>query len=359
MGLFGFGKEEAPAAPSALEVARGEYRARRGELPGECVTLKNTVQENRFPAREYRFACDEQAFYFLPILDEAGEESADAYRAARVQRFPRAETAAALMPQRAEPTRREGAAAYYEPQPFTLLFTGEKLGEARFTLTNTESAGRFLREQLPECAPPALGGLFDKPEKTETVRGKKGGGVLPDNMVWYVWREEDELVFTRKGTPYYGREKSLIYARIPVSAVQYYRQQGEVQYETRVSGGEVTIDREGARWGGMFSFNTNADMLENAIQTTPVRTERVEHDNRTAELAVEWEGRPATLEFAFEALAVFEALVPGLSFEERATAGAREPTVAEQIEILANLCDRGRLTEAEYEEAKRRLLAKL
>ena len=131
--------------------------------------------------------------------------------------------------------------------------------------------------------------------------------------------------------------------------------------ETRVSGGGVTVDRSAAYWAGWehpFSFNPHGRAIEAAVQSEPVRTEQVEHDERYVRRGVQWENRRVDLRFSPDSLAAFGALIPEKEFDEVALSD-RTPTPVEQLDILAGLCDRGFVTREEFEQAKARLLGKI
>ena len=94
------------------------------------------------------------------------------------------------------------------------------------------------------------------------------------------------------------------------------------------------------------------------MQSEPIRTEEVQHDERYVQLRVQWENRRADLQFSPDSLAAFDALIPEKEFDELAVSG-REPTPVEQLDLLAGLCERGFVTCEEFEQAKVRLLGKI
>ena len=131
--------------------------------------------------------------------------------------------------------------------------------------------------------------------------------------------------------------------------------------ETRVSGGGVTVDRSAAYWAGWehpFSFNPHGRAIEAAVQSEPVRTEQVQHDERYVQLRVRGKTGAWTCGFRRTAFAAFGALIPKKEFDEVALSD-RTPTPVEQLDILAGLCDRGFVTREEFEQAKARLLGKI
>ncbi|MCB6365231.1 SHOCT domain-containing protein [Intestinibacillus massiliensis] len=358
MGLFGFGRDAEPERemPSALQSARADYGALRKSLPDGALVLAAAGENKAFPKGQYYFACTDREFLFLEKVAE-NETSADRYRACRIKRFAREETEASKPRAETGPTAQDGLLRRYAVQPVTLVFANGRFGEARFTAANNKTTERFLQDNLPGCALLPLFDWFDRPEKAYEASCKKGGGLLPDGTALEIWREGENLVLLRRRVDYYSQANEFWYGTLPVADILYFQEKGQIDYETKVSGGGVSIDRSGAMWGGMFSMNANAGMLESAVVSEPIRTERIEHDNRYVALAVRQAGAKAEIQFGYGALAAFQQMIPEKSFEERMP--YREPTAAEQIEILANVCERGYLTREEFEEAKKKLLAKL
>ena len=131
--------------------------------------------------------------------------------------------------------------------------------------------------------------------------------------------------------------------------------------ETRVSGGGVSVDREAAYWSQWehpFSLNPHGRAIEAAVQAEPIKTEQIQHDERYVQLRVRVNGGFCEMQFTPDSLAVFDALIPNLEFDEVALTD-RTPTPVEQLDILAGLCDRGFVTREEFEQAKARLLGKI
>ena len=177
-----------------------------------------------------------------------------------------------------------------------------------------------------------------------------------------VFREGGELVFTsRRQGAYRASGDSIAIGRVPVKAVRFYRMGGGMRTETRVTGGGVAVDRAAAYWSGWahpFTLNPHGRAIEAAVQSEPIRTEEVQHDERYVQLRVQWENRRADLQFSPDSLAAFDALIPEKEFDELAVSG-REPTPVEQLDLLAGLCERGFVTREEFEQAKVRLLGKI
>ncbi len=136
---------------------------------------------------------------------------------------------------------------------------------------------------------------------------------------------------------------------------------GGIRTETRVSGGGVSVDREAAYWSQWehpFSLNPHGRAIEAAVQAEPIKTEQIQHDERYVQLRVRVNGGFCEMQFTPDSLAVFDALIPNLEFDEVALTD-RTPTPVEQLDILAGLCGRGFVTREEFEQAKARLLGKI
>ena len=187
------------------------------------------------------------------------------------------------------------------------------------------------------------------------------GGELLSKGKLEVWREGDTLCFFRRDRNLYTGKDNLYSGELPVQAIRFYRLCGGMRTETRVSGGGVTVDRSAAYWAGWehpFSFNPHGRAIEAAVQSEPVRTEQVQHDERYVQLRVQWENRRVDLRFSPDSLAAFDALIPEKEFDEVALSD-RTPTPVEQLSVLAGLCERGFVTREEFEQAKARLLGKI
>lgn len=258
-----------------------------------------------------------------------------------------------------EPDEMQGMLRVYKLRPVALTLTFRDNGaKAALTVSyNTENLA-VLKSWGFDCR--SAGEPTDKPAETFTVAVKNGGGLLPKAKL-EVWRDGDALRFFRRDKGLYTGKGSLQSGELPIRLIRFYRLCGGMRTETRVSGGGVTVDRSAAYWAGWehpFSFNPHGRAIEAAVQSEPVRTEQVQHDERYVQLRVQWENRRVDLRFSPDSLAAFDALIPNLEFDEVALTD-RTPTPVEQLDILAGLCDRGFVTREEFEQAKARLLGKI
>ena len=257
-----------------------------------------------------------------------------------------------------EPDEIQGLLRVYKVRPIALTLTDVCGTKAALSVSYRAENLAVLQEWGLDCR--SAGEPTDKPAETFTVAVKNGGGLLPKGKL-EVWREGDTLCFFRRDRNLYTGKDNLYSGELPVQAIRFYRLCGGMRTETRVSGGGVTVDRSAAYWAGWehpFSFNPHGRAIEAAVQSEPVRTEQVQHDERYVQLRVRVNSGFCEVQFAPDSLAVFDALIPNLEFDEVALTD-RTPTPVEQLDILAGLCGRGFVTREEFEQAKARLLGKI
>nr|WP_302649495.1 SHOCT domain-containing protein [uncultured Agathobaculum sp.] len=359
MGLFDWTREDAPEQTpeeNPLYQAQQAYEARR-----DAFERRKSIRLHDADGGAWGLAAEAGQLCLFPLLGrnatpkealEAAHEILLAADAADVRK---------LEPDRT-PIRTEGIFTVYHKPAVRLALTVPGRGQLTLTADRPDTAMPYLMEQglarfravydLLDCAGP----VFD-------VRCRQGGELIPKGYTsMQVFRNADELIFVQSRRNIYGGgENTVAIGSLPAAAVRFYRLCGGVRTETRVSGGEVSIDRSAVLWSGwthFFSLNPHADMMEDAISTRPVHTEQVEHDERYVELCVRMADKTYDLQFSPDSLAAFDAMVPEREFDEAALSD-RQPTPAEQIAILARLCEQGWVTRAEFEQAKAKLLTQI
>lgn len=257
-----------------------------------------------------------------------------------------------------EPDEIQGLLRVYKVRPIALTLTDVRGTKAALSVPYRAENLAVLQEWGLDCR--SAGEPKNPPEKSFLVRVTDGGELLSKGKL-EVWREGDTLCLFRRDRNLYTGKDNLYSGELPVQAIRFYRLCGGMRTETRVSGGGVTVDRSAAYWAGWehpFSFNPHGRAIEAAVQSEPVRTEQVQHDERYVQLRVQWENRRVDLRFSPDSLAAFDALIPEKEFDEVALSD-RTPTPVEQLDILAGLCGRGFVTREEFEQAKARLLGKI
>lgn len=257
-----------------------------------------------------------------------------------------------------EPDEIQGLLRVYKVRPIALTLTDSSGNHAALSVSYRAENLAVLQEWGLDCR--SAGEPKNPPEKSFLVRVTDGGELLSKGKL-EVWREGDTLCFFRRDRNLYTGKDNLYSGELPVQAIRFYRLCGGMRTETRVSGGGVTVDRSAAYWAGWehpFSFNPHGRAIEAAVQSEPVRTEQVQHDERYVQLRVQWENRRVDLRFSPDSLAAFDALISEKEFDEVALSD-RTPTPVEQLSVLAGLCERGFVTREEFEQAKARLLGKI
>lgn len=257
-----------------------------------------------------------------------------------------------------EPDEMQGMLRVYKLRPIALTLTDSSGNHAALSVSYGADNLAVLQSWGFDCR--SAGEPTDKPAETFTVAVKNGGGLLPKAKL-EVWRDGDALRFFRRDKGLYTGKGSLQMGELPIRLIRFYRLCGGIRTETRVSGGGVSVDREAAYWSQWehpFSLNPHGRAIEAAVQAEPIKTEQIQHDERYVQLRVRVNGGFCEMQFTPDSLAVFDALIPNLEFDEVALTD-RTPTPVEQLDILAGLCGRGFVTREEFEQAKARLLGKI
>ena len=360
MGLFDWNRDddvkEARPEPNPLYQSQEAYEARR-----RAFEAYKPIRLHEAEGGAWWLAAADGAVVLFPLHERNGtpKETMDA---AHEIRIPLEQADVQRSEEARTPIRTEGIFAVYEKPEVRIGLNVPGHGRMALTADQTERAIPYLME----CGLARFRAVYDLVECTGPVfdiRCSQGGELFPKGYTsMQVFRDADDLIFVHnKRNIYGGGEKTVAIGRLPAAAVRFYRLCGGVRTETRVSGGGVSIDRSAVFWGDfrhMFSLNAHADMMEDAISTTPIRTEHIEHDERYVELCIRMDGKTYDLQFSPDSLAAFDAMVPEKDFDEAALSD-RQPTPAEQIAVLADLCEKGWVSRAEFEQAKARLLAQI
>ena len=247
------------------------------------------------------------------------------------------------------------AGRYYlfsEPAAWTLMPTDEGSGQLPLTL---DKGAYTLTADAAPSEPDEMQGMLRvyKLRPVALTLTDSSGNHAALSVSYGADNLADKGLYTGKG--------SLQSGELPIRLIRFYRLCGGMRTETRVSGGGVSVDREAAYWSQWehpFSLNPHGRAIEAAVQAEPIKTEQIQHDERYVQLRVRVNGGFCEVQFAPDSLAVFDALIPNLEFDEVALTD-RTPTPVEQLDILAGLCDRGFVTREEFEQAKARLLGKI
>ena len=229
-----------------------------------------------------------------------------------------------------EPDEMQGMLRVYKLRPIALTLTDSSGNHAALSVSYGADNLAVLQSWGYDCR--SAGEPTDKPAETFTVAVKNGGGLLPKGKL-EVWRDGDALRFFRRDKGLYTGKGSLQIGELPIRLIRFYRLCGGIRTETRVSGGGVSVDREAAYWSQWehpFSLNPHGRAIEAAVQAEPIKTEQIQHDERYVQLRVRVNGGFCEMQFTPDSLAVFDALIPNLEFDEVALTD-RTPTPVEQL----------------------------
>ncbi len=367
MGIFDIFQPAAPE-PEQRSRARCEFDQAAGEFNRRGTTLWVSCEPNRtFGFAKWKLKADTDSFYLMPDLDPDQADDDTLSRALPLT-LRRSQAEAVLEPITCTTCSQEGLITEYEIPDLRLRLSGDRVTETVFTAANTKANLELLRTWgFPSKT---LFGLFDCPENPDFVPLDDGGELLPTATMGYsVWREDDRLAFQQRINNLYSHARTFKLGFLPLHEIKWFKACGEVRTEMRVSGGETHMEVRDQSLGDMLLRGSQLNMwnLDERVEVKqkPIRLEELKHDERWLELRVSHGGTLHTLRFRTKAIEVFERLIPEKQYRETSAwplpeqAEGREPTPAEQLEILAGLVDRGYLTRAEFEEAKPRLLAKL
>lgn len=358
MGLFDRfqAKEEPrPAAPDLDEKARRLYYERKN-----VYDRRKSIGFYDAGGKQWRFAAEGDRLFLFPQRDVLRTPRQE-LEAAREISLPRE----ALRKLEQEPVvlRTEGIFTVYEAPKLQIALTVSEREELVLTAEGLEQAIAYFAEH--QLAPVrAFYDLLNFTGPAFPAGCKQGGELFPQGLLaMQVFRDAENLTFVQynRKNLYYGGENSVAVGRLPAKAIRFYRLCGGIRMETRVTGGDVRVDRDAAyrsQWQHPFTINPHGYAIEAAVSATPIRTEQIEHDERYVEVCVRMEGRTYDLEFTPNSLAAFDAMVPEREFDEAALTD-RAPTPTEELAVLASLCEKGYVTREEFDRAKERLLEKI
>lgn len=383
MGLFGLREEKTDkdvqqerlyAARNAYDDRRTAFRDVGDTIELDCLEgqswlpyagVQLPVDTNtyvQFPEVNSNYRCvrlriDSDAFALFPEVNPYDFSEPEALDRLIEIRLPRTAYRLEHTPPVREPVKEEGDHLFFQWPKFEVTLAGEQTAVLR--AHDLHRACTFFAKHPDVVSAHALFDLWDGPDYSVVFSRENPPAGCPSGR-YDIWREGDDLYFYQPPTLYARKPEFLEVWHWKVSAITYYRAQGELSHEYITSGGEVEFDY-GACWRPHL---THVGFLEDAVSVTPVHTEKIEHDSRYTELMMA-DGR--MLKLSYSSLDSLRQLMPEKEFDKLPlqaqkapqTVQGREPTTVEQLKILADLVDRGYLSREEYDAAKVRLLEKI
>jgi hypothetical protein len=196
-----------------------------------------------------------------------------------------------------------------------------------------------------------------------TVNYKKGFAPITKDKK-YIWTE-DESVFLFPAVAQ-SKEKDYILYEISMKDIEYYSTQGIVSKETKISGGGGEVGGTsvgGAIVGGVIAGGVGAVIgSRKKGKIDPIKSEVITHDDRETFLNFYIDGVKHSLFFNYEDYTTLLKLMPQKDYNNFVNAQisrGSKSSITEQLMDLADLKEKGILTEDEFNEKKKILLDKI
>lgn len=192
------------------------------------------------------------------------------------------------------------------------------------------------------------------------------------NVQYYIWKENDSLKFylAEPTIDNYDKYKSASVFSIPTQNIEHFVQTGEVFRETKISGGEGGGSSiGGAVVGGMVAGDAGA-VIGSRKKTSEIKSETITHDTRETILNYFTNGNRVTAHFAYTDFIIFNDLLPkkeksivdAINANKILSESTEEyhiSNITGIIQSLADLKEKGLLSNTEFEEKKKVLLEKI
>ncbi|MDF2820213.1 MAG: hypothetical protein K0R15_654 [Clostridiales bacterium] len=164
------------------------------------------------------------------------------------------------------------------------------------------------------------------------------------------------------------RNNNIKYHSIPLHDIKYFVKEGDINYETRISGGGGGgSSMKGAVIGGVIAGGTGSVIGSRQI-ISEIKSETETHDTRVTILKYFEKGSLQSLKYPIEFFDIFEELIPNKEYN---IVVARESTISSSVNSnssnninykLSQLIDlkyEGFITEEEYTTKKQQILSQI
>lgn len=210
------------------------------------------------------------------------------------------------------------------------------------------------------------------PDNASKVNYKKGNATILNTKV-FMWIEDNDLCFFPTKSPSSDTAsdiKKIILYKIPISKIEYYATSGDVVYENKITGGGGGSSFEGALVGGAIAGGAGA-IIGSRNKIDPISSELITHDSRETFLKYfDDNNLKHSMVFDFKDYEKFNELIPQKAFTIVNTIKTNDiidsvlnestgSNILDQIRELAKLKDEGILTEEEFSNKKKELLARI
>lgn len=201
------------------------------------------------------------------------------------------------------------------------------------------------------------------PSDTLTVEYKSGYAQIASGKQ-FVWLKDNSLFFFPAESQTDGR--NYILYSIALKDIEYYTTRGEVTKHTQISGGGGTTGGtsiKGAIIGGVIAGPAGAIIgSRKKAKIEPIQSKIITQDDRETFLNFFADGTKHSMFFSYGSYNSLYKLIPQKAFGNHTQTLPKtdnQSTILDQIKELAELKDRGILTEEEFSEKKKILLDKI
>ncbi len=201
---------------------------------------------------------------------------------------------------------------------------------------------------------------YNVPNGCSIITCMKGHNILVGKV--FVWID-DNILHLCPAQSHYDEKYYTLY-KIPILNIEYFSTQGQITHETKISGGGGTgggVSIAGAVVGGVIAGPVGAIIgSRKKTNIEPIKSTTTKKDNRETFINFYENGEKSSLFFAFDDFSTLLKLIPSKSYENfvklSSSSQNMQESIVEQIKGLADLRDKGIITEDEFNLKKKQLL---
>lgn len=204
---------------------------------------------------------------------------------------------------------------------------------------------------------------FDISNNYPTVTYKRGYAQMAQSKQ-FIWMEGSNLCFFP--TAPLGKEDAYFIYKIPLKDIEYYSTEGSITKETKISGGGGEVGGSsisGAIVGGALAGGVGAVIgSRKKGKIEPIKSEIVTHDDRVTFVNYYVDGTKHSLFFDYSDYTTFVKMIPDKdysNFVNTYLSRGTKSSIADELRELADLKEKGILTEEEFSEKKKILLDRI
>ena len=309
MALFGLRADKTleNQQQDRLYAARNAYDERRTHFCDAGKTLEVECQSGQdwLPAAHLRLRIDAEAFVLFPEVNAYDVSDPESLDGLTEIVLPRAAYRLEHTSPVRQPVQTQGERLLFSWPAFQVTLAGPRSAVLR--THNLSRACAFFAGYPDAVSVRPLFDLWDGPscavvfEREHAAPGEPAGR-------YDMWREGDDLYFYQEPGPYRRKPEYLEIWHWPLTAVTYFQARGDISHDYITSGGDVEFDASAA-WRPHW---THVGFLEDAISVTPVRTQKIERDERYTELVLQ---KNRVFRLSFDSLDSLRALMPEKEFD--------------------------------------------